>query len=338
MSSIRIGRLRGGFCVYWTTPDGKRTRHQLNARSREEAEAEAIDVYRAKTPTPRGQVTEQIWQDYLAERQGRAVAKTMGYTGKAILPHFGALRPDQITTEHCRAYASKRRKAGIKDGSIWTELGHLRTALQWAQKTRRIEHAPFIERPQKPAPKERYLTRREIDRLLAAPCEPHIKLAMLLMLSTAGRVSAILELTWDRVDMERGLINLRTSENTTRKGRAVVPMNSGLRAALQEAREAALSDHVVEWAGKPVKSIRKGIVSVAERAEVPNVSPHVFRHTSAVHMAEAGVPMSEISQYLGHSNASITERVYARYSPDHLRKAADVVDFTRIRAASSNGA
>jgi integrase len=73
-------------------------------------------------------------------------------------------------------------------------------------------------------------------------------------------------------------------------------------------------------------------VSAAKRAGLANVSPHVFRHSSAVHMAEAGVPMSEISQYLGHSNEAITARVYARSSPDHLRKAADEVDFTKIRS------
>ena len=331
MPDIRIGRLRGGLCCYWTGPDGKRTRHQLVARTRKAAESEALDLYRAKAPRPGGLTVSDLWRDYLAERKGRPVATTMRYTGRAVLPHFGALRPDQITTQDSRSYAAARRKAGIKDGSIWTELGHLRTVLTWAQKIGQIDRAPHIERPSKPAPKERYLTRPEIDLLLAVQCEPHIRLAMLLMLSTAGRVGAVLDLTWDRVDLERGQINLRTEGASTRKGRAVVPINAGLRAALQEARAAALSDHVVEWAGGPVKSIRKGIVSAAERAGVPGVSPHVFRHTAAVHMAEAGVPMGEISQYLGHSNVQITERVYARFSPDHLRKAADVVDFTRVR-------
>jgi integrase len=75
--------------------------------------------------------------------------------------------------------------------------------------------------------------------------EVNVGLAMLLMLSTAGRVSAILELTWDRVDIERNQINLRTGDTETRKGRAVVPINAGLRVALQEAREGVLSDHVV---------------------------------------------------------------------------------------------
>ncbi len=332
MPDIKIGRLRGGLCAYWTGPDGKRTRHQLNARTRKEAEAEAIDLYRATRKQTSGPTTESLWGEYLIEKEGRPVATTMKYTGKAVLPHFGALRADQITTQDCRDYAGIRRKGGIKDGSIWTELSHLRTVMNWAYKVGTIDRAPMIERPSKPAPQERYLTRAEIDRLLAAPSEPHIKLAMLLMLSTAGRVSAILELTWDRVDMERNQINLRTGEMQTRKGRAVVPINAGLRAALQVAREAALSDHVVEWASGPVKNIRKGIVNTAERAGVANVSPHVFRHSAAVHMAEAGVPMSEISQYLGHSNTQVTERVYARYSPDHLRKAADVVDFTKVRS------
>ncbi|MBO9451923.1 tyrosine-type recombinase/integrase [Tropicibacter sp. R16_0] len=84
--------------------------------------------------------------------------------------------------------------------------------MNWAEKTGLIDRAPYIERPSKPAPKERYLTRQEITQLLAVECAPHTKLAIRLMLSTAARVTAVLELTWDRVDFERGQINLRTGE------------------------------------------------------------------------------------------------------------------------------
>ncbi len=35
--------------------------------------------------------------------------------------------------------------------------------------------------------------------------------------------------------------------------------------------------------------------------------------------------MSEIAQYLGHSNTAITEKVYARYRPEYLKKAASVL-------------
>ena len=43
---------------------------------------------------------------------------------------------------------------------------------------------------------------------------------------------------------------------------------------------------------------------------------------AAVWMAEGDVPMSQISQFLGHTNTKITESVYARFSPDFLRHAA----------------
>lgn len=78
--------------------------------------------------------------------------------------------------------------------------------------------------------------------------------------------------------------------------------------------------------GSQVKSIKKGIATTAKNAGVEGVTPHVFRHTAAVWMAEASISMSEIAQYLSHSNTNITERVYARFSPDHLRRAASALE------------
>jgi len=103
-------------------------------------------------------------------------------------------------------------------------------------------------------------------------------------------------------------------------------MNTTARSALEEAKKAALTDNVVEWGGKSLASIKKGFAAAALRAGFPDLTPHVLRHSAAVHMAEAGVPMSEIAQYLGHSSTNVTERVYARFSPDYLRKAAAALD------------
>lgn len=332
MREYRIGRLNGRFVVTWSGEDGRRRRYRLAAETARAADAEARDLIRAALMPAGGITTAEIWAAYREDLGERPTAKTMAYTGIPVLGHFGHLRPDQITAEDCRAYTALRRRAGRSNGSIWTELGHLRSALIWAErKARLIDRAPHIERPEKPAPKDRYLTRAEIDRLLAAECEPHIKLAILLMLTTAGRVGAILDLTWLRVDFERGQINLRVDDIGPRKGRAVVPMNATLRAALESARQAALSEYVIEWAGGPVQSIRKGFQSAVESAGLKGVTPHTLRHTAAVHMAAGGVPMSKISQYLGHSSTSITERVYARFAPDHLSDAAAILDFSKPR-------
>ena len=100
-----------------------------------------------------------------------------------------------------------------------------------------------------------------------------------------------------------------------------------VRAALTEARAGALTDHVIEYAGEAVASIKKGFSAAVELAGLSDVSPHVLRHTAAVWMAEAGKPMPEIAQYLGHRDSRITERVYARFSPQHLRGSAEVLEF-----------
>lgn len=331
MPDITIGRLRGGLCAIWRDASGKRHRHQLAARDRKTAEAEALDLFRRMQPLASALTVADLWTAYREDHAGRRIAENMDWSGRRVLASFGALRPDQITAKHCRDFAAEGARQGRKAGTVWTELSHLRICLRWAAKRGMIPAAPHIEKPPAPAPKDRHLSRAEIDRLLAADAAPHIRLAVLLMLTTAARVGAVLDLTWDRVDLERGKINLRTSDTGPRKGRAVVPINATLRAALTAAREAALSDYVVEWGGRQVRSIKTGFNAAVERAGLHDVSPHVLRHTAAVHMAEAGVPMEEIAQYLGHSSTHTTRAVYARFSPDHLRRAADVLDFGRVR-------
>ncbi|MDE4191242.1 tyrosine-type recombinase/integrase [Phaeobacter gallaeciensis] len=334
MPDISIGRFRGGYCVYWHE-GGKRRRYQLAARTRAEAEPEAIDVYRRETLDQRREkdTVADIWEAYRQDLGDKPTARTMGYTGKAVLAHFGAFRPDQITTSLCRQYVTNRTGAGKSQGTIHTELGHLRSAMRFAVKERIIDRAPSIERPAKPTPKERYLEKKEIAALIDAAASPHIALAIHLLFATAGRIGAILDLTWDRVDFQRGIINLRLEDAKTRKGRAIVPMNAGIRAALQTAHDAALSDYVIEYAGGKVKNIRKGFEAACRRAKLDNVTLHTIRHSSAVAMVSNGVPLEKVAQYLGHSNVAITYQTYARFAPDHLQDAAEILDFIQIREA-----
>lgn len=330
MRDYTIGRLRGGFCVIWADPSipSGRRRYRLRATSVGEAHIEARAVIRDLTQPATLTTVREVWEAYRADRAGRPIATTMLHTGKAVLAHFGSLEPTAIVAQDCRDYVALRRKQGKNDGTIWTEMGHLRTALVWAAKPGRrlIAEAVEIERPQKPDPKDRWLTRAEVDRLLAAATQPHIRLAIVLMVTTAGRVGAILDLTWGRCDFAAGTIDLRIESDGPRKGRAVVPMNRTARAALLAARPAALSDHVIEWAGEPVKCVLKGVKTAARGAGLAGVSPHVLRHTAAVWMVSSGVPMSKVSTYLGHSHEAVTAKVYARYAPGHLHDAAGAVE------------
>lgn len=322
MSDWRLTRLRGEFCVTWYEGDIRR-RYRLGTDNPEEAARRAPSRY-AQLTRPRGTTVMDLWTGYCSDMEGRAVVGTMKYTWRALEARFGAMEGEDITIADCRAHTAERRAAGIQDGTIHTELGHLRMVLLWAADHNMITKAPKVERPAKPEPKDSYLTRDEVSRLLAATTMPHIRLAVILVIGTGARIEAALQLTWDRVDFERGMIQLRNPfDNMRRKGRATVPMNDSLRAALDVARKSSLSRFVVEWAGQPVKSIKRGLKHAGRKIGRPDVSPHMLRHSAAVWLAEDGHSMHEISQFLGHNDVKTTSRVYARFSPTYLRKLAD---------------
>ena len=87
-----------------------------------------------------------------------------------------------------------------------------------------------------------------------------------------------------------------------------------------------MTDFVIEWDGHQVKSIKKAIRMAAKRSGV-RCSPHVFRHTAGVWMAQADVPMQKIAQFLGHTSTRVTERTYARYSPNFMKDAAAALNW-----------
>ena len=101
-------------------------------------------------------------------------------------------------------------------------------------------------------------------------------------------------------------------------------MNAQIRGVLVEAKSGAMSEFVVEYGSKQLLSIKKGFEAATKRAGV-KATPHSLRHSAAVWMAEDGIPMAVIAQFLGHSDSRITETTYARFSPQFLSNAAEAL-------------
>ena len=313
---MRLKLYRGVWAVVWH--DGKQShRRSLGTPDRATAERRFKDV---KVEVANDTVADAVAL-YLREKMTVARShEAMQACWKATKPMFGHLRPDQIDPALCRQYAAKRRSAGRKNGTIIKDLSFLRTALKWAKRT-----GAEFELPEAPVPKARYLTKPEYERLLAACVSPHVRLFVTLALSTGGRASAILELTWDRVDFDAGRIQLSKGEER-RKGRATVRMSARARAALEVAKEAATGDHVIEYAGLPVRSVKHAFRDAVKKAKLKNVTPHVLRHTAAVWAIEAGASMDEVAQFLGHTDPRLTYRVYARFSTNYQKRITDALE------------
>lgn len=332
------GRHRKSFCAVLYIGGERKERLTLGTQCEEEADRQirALNANRERAALPKQLTVDGIFDLYIKDRKRakKAAIFRMEQCRELIKPHFGALLPDTIDKQLCDAYIERRRNIAVGDATIRTELTYLAVALKFAVDHKLITTRPRIWRPPQARPRssaeDYHLTHDEADRLLTqAEGTPHLKLWIILALATAGRPLHILQLTWTRVDFHKGTINLDDPENDrTNKGRARVPMNDEARQALLEARRHAHTKYVIEFNGKPLKRIKGALERAAKRASL-KVSPYVLRHTAGVWMAEAGVPMEEIAQYMGHTDPLITYRTYARFSPTHLKRAANVLQVVR---------
>lgn len=332
-----ILRLRGRYwTLSWTDIEtGKTVAVSTGQSDKPQAEIwrDQFLAGREQPDPPPQPLISDILDGYLAARKPHVASYgTLESDAKALKRHIGNLEPHMLAR---RTHIERRQRDGVSSGTMRRELGTLRAALAWALRERWIAAAPYVEMPPRPPPRERWLTRNEVDALIAAS-SPHVRRFVILAYHTAARAGAILDLTWDRVDLEHGRIDYRRpGRAATNKRRATVPLNrialSELRLArrieLREAQgeaQAAEPIYVIEYRGKPVKSLKKGFADACARAGIEDCSPHTLRHTAATHMVMAGVPLSEIARMLGDSEA-VVERIYGKHDPSYLQRAADAL-------------
>lgn len=309
----------------WTQDRRKQSR---STGTRDEAAAQQwADRFLAELASPDlpdQPTVSAILAGYTESRRGAVVdMPRIDLTAKHLDRKLGWIEADALRPSHSATYARQRRGEGVADGTIRRELTTLRAALHWAAGERLIAAAPCVRLPPRPAPRDRWLSREEAGRLLAACESYHVRLFIMVALHTAARRGAVLDLRWTQVDHERRLITFAApGRQQTVKRRPVVPINDTLLAALAEAREIAETAWVIEYRRQRVGNIKKAIARTVARAGMPEVTAHVLRHTAATWMALAGVPMRQISLYLGHTSERTTEETYAHHHPDYLRGAA----------------
>lgn len=147
-----------------------------------------------------------------------------------------------------------------------------------------------------------------------------------LLLDTGARHSEISELEWDRVWFERNQILIT---RTKVGNQSAVPMTDRVRKILlRRLGDAENSTYVFE--NKSRDGVRNyspvAFKAAVKRAGLTGITFHTLRHTSASRLAQAGVPLQDISCLLGHSNITTTQR-YAHLMPSHsLSMCIDVLN------------
>ncbi|HEY3622811.1 MAG TPA: tyrosine-type recombinase/integrase [Roseiarcus sp.] len=162
----------------------------------------------------------------------------------------------------------------------------------------------------------------------------HLRLMLLILIGTACRPEAALELNGAELDFDDRLIDLNPrSRAQTKKFRPVVKMPHALATVLA----GAPSGRLVTFQGRPVKKINKAWRGMRAAAGLDEeVNPYSIRHTVARWMRQNGVPAWEVAGQLGHKSRDYrTTELYAAFDPAYLQNAVRAIDllFERLRAS-----
>lgn len=338
----------GVWYIHWT--DGRRSKRESTG----EKEVAAAKAYLGQwllmdreAPIAASDVTvSELWALYHKGHICKNVTseRTAFYAWANLNHHFGSMTITKITRAEIDSYETKRSGGVIghpaKSSTVRRELVALRACLRWcADSDRNIISAadlPKFDRlPAESDPRDRWLTKAEIGKILAAagggarttPVERLLWLA----LNTAARVQAILDLTWDRIDFETGMIHYDVpGRKRTKKRRASVPMSKALAAFMQRAWHEAprnlrgeLLDGRVVGVGDRHYAY-KAIRALTVKAGIDRAGPNAMRHTAATHMVRNGTSLHYAAKVLGNTYA-VTEKHYAKHVPDGLAEAVNMI-------------
>ena len=336
--------------MHWTEQTAPGQRGRSKRRTTGTADMDAAKRFLGKfllldqaEPATNGNLTvADCWTVYDAKHIQKHVAApdTLAFSWKNLEPHFGLLMVSQVSQDTVDSYELKRARGQIgrpaKASTVRRELNALRGCFNWCAEPKRgilaKDMLPAFDLPPEGDPNDRWLRADEIERLFRAAVRVSRRMDgggrmgrgerfLWLALETAGRSEALRQLTWDRVDFDTRTIDLnKPGRKKTKKRRAVVPISAALLPALQCMHRERVNNHVLDNEAPVWKLIER----IARRAEVPDVSPHVLRHTAATHMARRGVPLWLVAKVLGNS-LQMTERVYAKHCPEDLRVAVDTI-------------
>ena len=239
-----------------------------------------------------------------------------------ILPFFGHLMPDALTSPLIQKYKEKREAMALNKAiiaakkkelpipkekkinrAINLELLCLASMIKWA-----ASQTPALSNPLKfkfeALPYKRQIplvaTRDEINSIIDNASDLFHKSLFCAIYEAGLRSEEARELRPTDVNLGQRFFRIRGKGNKTR----IVPMSPRLHELLTARLEKCGPDYV--WGN--IGSFKTAFNNTKRRAGITRkITPHVMRHSFASHLLEAGADLSSIQEMMGHEDIGTTQ-------------------------------
>ena len=285
--------------------------------------------------------------EYLTEIRGSsentaASYKRDLYSFTRFLEENGIHNIKDVNRTNIMAYIYELEREDKAPATISRNAASIRSYFIYLARKRIIDDNPAegLETPKVEKRMPAILSLSDVERLLEQPDVTDVKgirdKAMLEVLYATGmRVTELISLEISDINMEMEYLSCKSGEKTR-----IIPLGSKALEALDEylrkARMSMLRDErektlFVNCFGHPMtrQGFWKIIKVYAKKAGIKeDITPHMLRHSFAVHLIENGADLQAVQEMMGHSDISTTQ-MYARLNKNRLK---DVYSKTHPRA------
>ena len=247
-----------------------------------------------------------------------------------------AARPEverDFTRENAQAWISHLTGTSKADNTIATYANAIRRFFRWRDGVK-----ISLESPSQKFNKPEYHDPKDIYRMMDL-AGPRDRAFIGVMFNSACRISEILTAPMDGINRSQSSIRVR------RKGGAeedAVLLDDGMQILDQWLeKRSGISKYIFfdyfegDTLEQKAGNARRQISQLAKKAGIrEKFTPHHLRHSKATELLGKGVPLSLVSEVLGHKNLNVTAKIYTRLIPKD-RKAKVEEEIRRHKAGGA---
>ena len=241
--------------------------------------------------------------------------------------YFGNIVISEITPEKIEKFKKFLLDSGLKNSSInryYSSLSKAFNLIILNRKLRMQNPCTLVKKLKEDNTIMRYLTEEEEKRLLKE-LAPHLRPIVICALTTGLRLSNILNLKWESINLDVGFIEILKQENKGHK-KIQIPLSKKFK---KELKKIGIKNSGYVFINpdtqKPYTTIKSGFNKALERAGIENFRFHDLRHTVGTRLVASGVDLQTVKELLAHSSITTTQR-YTHPVKQNIKNAIDILD------------
>jgi integrase len=226
-------------------------------------------------------------------------------------PFFGALRASEVTSDLLNKYVDRRQNQGAANGTINRELAALKRMfnLGRAATPPKVLFMPHFPSLAENNIRQGFLEDSQYEKLLESCLEIWFQALVEVGCTYGWRVSELLKLRLNQIDMDNWVIRLHPGTTKNKDGREVT-MTQAIHDLFELCIEGKTSEDYLFTRpnGKRVRDFRDAWDKARIAAGVPGLLFHDLRRTAARNFRRAGIAEGVIMKIGGWKTRSVFER------------------------------